>query len=155
MSNPNPSPATRFKKGISPNPGGRARITQMLRKVPTIRSLEEVKADARAWRGSPRQLFESVARDPDQPLDLRLAAAGTLLKYDEADLPTLTPEQRRRRIGELLGRLGPVTIEGKEVSDLSRRGAARGDNQCVSIAYDGPSQHAREIGSSEVPFDAD
>jgi hypothetical protein len=114
MANTNPSPTTRFKPGRSGNPNGTSgphRAT-ILRALPAVRSLEEIQADVRAWKGSPRQMFESIARDPDHPLDLRMHAAAVLLKHDDEQAePLLTPEQRRRRIADLMRELGPPQIE--------------------------------------------
>ena len=51
-----------------------------------VRSLEEVKAKEGAWRGSMRELIEAAARDPENDLAVRLAAAAQLLKH-ELDAP--------------------------------------------------------------------
>ncbi len=122
MANPNPSPRTRFKPGKSGNPSGTSgpQRATILRALPSIRTLEEVMADARAWHGPIRMLFESIARDPDHPLDIRLHCAAVLVKNDtEDDGPQLTPVQRRRRIAELLpGLYGPqaaALVEGRVI----------------------------------------
>jgi hypothetical protein len=51
-----------------------------------VRSLEEVKAKEGAWRGTMRDLVEAAARNPENDLGVRLAAAAQLLKH-ELDAP--------------------------------------------------------------------
>jgi hypothetical protein len=85
MANPNPSPTTRFKLGQSGNPRGTSgpQRATILRALPAVRSLDEVLADERSWKGTARELFESVARDANNPLDLRLHCAAVLLRHEE------------------------------------------------------------------------
>jgi hypothetical protein len=87
MANLNPNVATRWKPGQSGNAGrtGPRRRT-ILARVPVVRSLEEVKAKEDAWRGSMRELIEAAARDPENDLAIRLAAAAQLLRH-ELDAP--------------------------------------------------------------------
>jgi hypothetical protein len=87
MANLNPSPTTRWQPGQSGNAGrtGPRRRTILVR-VPVVRSLEEVKSKEGAWRGSMRELIEAAARDPDNDLGVRLAAAAQLLRH-ELDTP--------------------------------------------------------------------
>ena len=87
MANPNPSVATRWKPGQSGNAGrtGPRRRT-ILARVPVVRSLEEVKAKEDAWCGSMRELIEAAARNPENDLSVRLAAAAQLLRH-ELDTP--------------------------------------------------------------------
>jgi hypothetical protein len=78
-----------------------------------VRTLEQVQADLRSWHGSPRQLFESVCRDPYHPLDLRLHAAATLLRFEPPDtvntsdklverLTSMTSAERLEHAAQLL-----------------------------------------------------
>lgn len=87
MPNPDPNRATRFRPGRSGNPGGKPkgpeRVT-ILRAAPKIRSLEEVRADPRGWRGRMVDLLRSVAEDPEQPIELRLSCANSLLRFEGA-----------------------------------------------------------------------
>ena len=87
MANLNPSPATRWQPGQSGNAGrtGPRRRT-ILARVPVVRSLEEVKSKEGSWRGSMRDLIEVAARDPENDLSVRLAAAAQLLRH-ELDAP--------------------------------------------------------------------
>jgi hypothetical protein len=57
-------------------------------------------------------LFESIARDNQQPQDIRLMCAGVLIRDEQPAEPQLTPEERRRRIDELLRKRdgGPTLI---------------------------------------------
>jgi hypothetical protein len=105
-----------------------------MRALPAVRSLEEIQADVRAWKGSPRQMFESIAHDPDHPLDLRMHAAAVLLKHDDDQGGAqLTPEQRQRRIRELLDQLGPPLIEGAIAGAIGALPTAPGAQNAVII----------------------
>ncbi len=83
MANPNPSPATRWMPGQSGNAGrtGPRRRT-ILARVPVVHSRDEVKAMEEAWRGTMRELIEAAARNPENELNVRLAAAAQLLKHE-------------------------------------------------------------------------
>ena len=136
MANPHPIP--RWKPGKSGNPNGRPPGTRsrksILAALPRVRSLEEVLADERAWRGNWREMFEAIARDPEQDLAVRLAAADRLLKIESEmpGAPRLTREQRDRRIAELLARLGPLQIEGQRAEAIEFAGEtpARDQTSC-------------------------
>jgi hypothetical protein len=84
----------------------------LLKALPSVRSLREVLDDPLSWKGSMRQLFESIARDNQQPQDIRLMCAGVLIRDEQPAEPQLTPEERRRRIDELLRKRdgGPTLI---------------------------------------------
>ena len=89
MGNMNPSPATRFKPGQPkpPNAGrkiGTPNRATILQRAPKIRSLDEIKADPNAFRGSMAELLEAVARDDGQPLDVRLACANSVARLEGA-----------------------------------------------------------------------
>jgi hypothetical protein len=94
MANPNPSPATRFKPGNNANPKGAPRgphFSTILRALPAVRPLEEVLADVRAWQGTALQLIESVMRDPNNLLDIRLACADRLLRHEAGSAQEAQP----------------------------------------------------------------
>jgi hypothetical protein len=138
LANPNPNPATRFKPGQCANPGGRPRRNPTLARVRSIRSKREVEADVDAWRGSARELIETVMRDPDQSLEVRLTCADKLMRL-EMDLPgapRMTPEQQNRRIAELLGRLGPLQIEGHAPQAIEQppQPSARDQTSCAEAS---------------------
>lgn len=79
----NPHPVCRFPPGQSGNPSGKPKgaldRTTVLRALPRVRTLAEVRADEAGWKGSFRQLLESVARDQHTPLDIRLQVASKLM----------------------------------------------------------------------------
>jgi hypothetical protein len=52
-----------------------------------VRSLEEVKAKEGAWSGSMRELIEAAARNPENDLGVRLAAAALLLRHEQDTPP--------------------------------------------------------------------
>jgi hypothetical protein len=85
MGNPCPNESTRFKPGRKKTggrgPGVPNRHT-VLQRAPRIRSLEEVLADENAFRGSMAQMLESVARDGDQSIDIRLSCANAVVRLD-------------------------------------------------------------------------
>lgn len=99
--NPNPSPATRFKKGHKAGTREAKRRATILRKpvlerVAIVRTLDEVRAANHAWHGTMREFFESVARDPIHELPIRLHCAALLLREGQDDgrkrtLPPIDP----------------------------------------------------------------
>lgn len=135
MSNPMPSPHTRFQPGESGNPAGKPPGTlsrsTILKSLPAVRTLAEVRADPDSWKGSMKQLLESVARDQQNPIDVRLQVAAQLLRLDPAvdqehqarsiiNLDGLTDEERMLLAKLLLKTMppdyqpqNPPTIEGK------------------------------------------
>ncbi len=172
MANPNPSPRTRIRPGEIRNPNGTAgpQRATILRALPAVRSLEEVQADARAWHGPIRMLFESIARDPDHPLDIRLHCAAVLVKSDTGDEgPQLTTEQMKRRIAELLPTLyGPhvaALVEGRVIdAEPVEASPEPGNGHAVEVEAIEPTpeemkavrQHRRAHGEPEgAPINAD
>jgi Family of unknown function (DUF5681) len=83
MANPNPSPATRFKPGQSGNPAGRPEGTldrTTISRSLHVNSLAEAEAKPNAFKGTPREFLMAAMVDPDVDFQVRLAAAGALLR---------------------------------------------------------------------------
>jgi hypothetical protein len=91
--------------------------------LPAVGSLDQVMALENAWRGSMRQFFESVARDPRNELPLRLMAAERLLKHEiekeggeearrRAAWLAQTPSERLRRLQLMAGEIG-LQLQGR------------------------------------------
>jgi Family of unknown function (DUF5681) len=83
MANPNPSPATRFKPGQSGNPAGRPEGTldrTTISRSLHVNSLAEAEAKPNAFKGTPREFLMAAMVDPDVDYQVRLAAAGALLR---------------------------------------------------------------------------
>ena len=95
MSNQEPNLSTRFVPGISGNPKGRPKGLKdratILKGTKSVRTLEELRGDPNAWKGSSFELFEAVMRDPVQPLDLRLHCGAALMRHaEESGTPSMT-----------------------------------------------------------------
>jgi hypothetical protein len=82
---------------------------------------EAVQGPQRPFDGDGLALLIATYRDLNIPLEVRLACATQAAAYERPKLsptamqdqqPGLTPEQRQKRIRELLAALGPGTIEG-------------------------------------------
>jgi hypothetical protein len=86
----NPHPVCRFPPGVSGNPSGKPKgrrdTTTIMRALPRVRPLEEVRADKSSWRGTVWQMFESVFRDENNSLEVRFAAADRLKARPEEGL---------------------------------------------------------------------
>ena len=105
MSNPNPSPHTRFRPGQSGNPSGRKSGSlnekTVLGGVRQVCPLDEVLADERSSKGSYPQLLESVLRDEQHPLDVRLSCANALMRGGAGD----KPQQQQVDLSHMTSRL--------------------------------------------------
>jgi hypothetical protein len=63
-------------------------------------------ADEHGWKGSMSGLLEAVARDPMQPIELRMAAANSLLtKGIGNEEPSVLAQMSAQELGELLAGL--------------------------------------------------
>jgi hypothetical protein len=107
MANPNPNPATRFQKGKSGHEGHFGPYRKTISRSLHVASLAEAQAKPNAFKGTPRDFLLAAMTDPDVDYQVRLAAAGSLLR-DSKDFEKddkLTPAERRKRIVELVQKL--------------------------------------------------
>src|SRR5690242_3915878 len=119
-----------FQRGEDPNRyrGGRKKgaINRMTiaRAALTIEPLESVLALPGAFRGSPAELLRSMMADPRHPIDMRLAAAGQLLREskgeDRSSIAAQLEELRAARArggGVVGGQVAPAGEDPESPSD--------------------------------------
>ena len=69
-----------------------------------VRPLEAVLADESSWKGTMPELLESVARDENQPLDVRLACTNALLRQAGGGAPERTKPNYREYLDRMTNR---------------------------------------------------
>jgi hypothetical protein len=134
-----------FKKGFDPRRrpddpaanGGRRKGAlnklTLARAFAVVEAVELVKQVPGAFQGHITEFFESIWRDPRHPLDIRMAAAGALLRGQHgasagsADADRST-EDLERELEALYARRAachrPPTLEAKVVNPTSHRADA-------------------------------
>lgn len=85
MANPNPSPKTRFPKGVSPNPGGKPSLPKELRNVKEFTVDELKRLIAKHFRMDKHQLAR-VLQDSDSPAINLIIASAIAKAIKEGDL---------------------------------------------------------------------
>jgi hypothetical protein len=105
----NPRPTRSFEPG-HPRYGGRKVGTPnratVIQRAPVIRPLAEVLCDEGSFRGSMSEMLESVARDGEQLLDVRLSCANAVARLappssGDPALSSKTTEELQAELDEL------------------------------------------------------